>query len=172
MPKSTVNTRKIALCGIFLGLAVMLTSVESAVFGSLPGGIRIGLANIAVMLAVRFIDVPSAFAVTVLKSVFVLVTRGVTAGTLSLSGGIPAFLLSAVLLKRTRASYLIISVLSAVVHIVGQVAALCFIADSTAVFGCLPFSGTAAVISGTVTGIVLRTVMPAAEKAVEKYGIK
>lgn len=162
--------KRIALCGILLGLAVMLSSAESVMFGSMPGGIRIGLANIAVMTAIIFTDIPSAFGITALKSLFVLSARGVTAGILSISGGLPAFAVSAFMIKKTDRSYLLISVLSSVVHIAGQITALYFIMDTPAVFGYLPFSGTASVISGTVTGIILKTALPAVEKAVEKYG--
>ncbi len=163
------DTRRLVLCGIFLAAAVMLTSLESAMFAFLPAGIRIGLSNIAVMLAIILIDIPSAFCVTVLKSVYVLVSRGLTAGVLSFSGGLLAFICCAFLLKHTGASYILISVVSSLLHIFGQLAALGIMLQSAGVFGYAPVLGLVSAVSGILTGIVLNITLPVTERAVKKY---
>lgn len=161
------NIKKLTLSGLLLAAALILTSLESAFFSFLPAGIRIGLSNVAVMLALLTVSIPSALSITILKSFFVFLTRGFTAGALSLSGGLAAFLITAVLIRKTKASYVMISVSSAVMHTIGQLCAAAVILGSSSAFGYLPVMGITSVVSGVFTGIVLKTVLPAAEKAVK-----
>lgn len=55
-------------------------------FGLMPA-MKLGLSNIVVMYAVLFLNRRSALYLVLLKALFALLTRGVTAGFLSLCGG-------------------------------------------------------------------------------------
>ena len=73
--------------GLLLAMALALSILE----GFLPPlpspvPIRYGLSNIAVMATLLFLGRREAFVVAVLKSLFVLMTRGLIAGLVSLSG--------------------------------------------------------------------------------------
>ena len=88
------KTRQVALSGLLFALAMALSFMESAItplLGLIPG-VKIGLANIVVMYALFFMGFPQALTLTVLKAFFVALTRGVTAGLLSLSGGLVSVL--------------------------------------------------------------------------------
>ena len=164
------RTKKIALSGLILAAAVILTTLESTFFSFLPSGIRIGLANVAVMLAVLTVDVGTAFSVTVLKSLFVALTRGVTAGLMSISGGLPAFIITALLLKKTKASYIMISVAASICHTSGQIVMLYFMTGNILSFGYLPVLMITSVASGALTGTVLKITLPSARKAINTFG--
>ena len=88
------KTRQVALSGLLFALAMALSFMESAItplLGLIPG-VKIGLANIVVMYALFFMGFPQALTLTVLKAFFVGLTRGATAGLLSLSGGLVSVL--------------------------------------------------------------------------------
>lgn len=158
----------VSVTGIMLALAVALTTLESAFSAFLPAGVRIGLANIAVLCCAVCINAPTAFLITVLKSLFVLLTRGFTAGAMSLSGGIPAFIITIILLNRTDASYVLISVAGAVLHIFGQLSAACFFTGSVYTFYYTPILLITAVASGFLTGAVSGRIIPLLRKNLGK----
>jgi heptaprenyl diphosphate synthase len=156
--KSTA--RYVALTGIMLALAAALTAFESMASAFLPAGVRIGLSNIAVFTAAVCINLPTAFIITLLKSVFVLMTRGVTAGVMSASGGLLAFVFTALLLSHTKLSYVMISVVSAAAHIVGQLCAAAVITGSVYTLYYAPVLLIAGVASGFFTGVVSGKTIP------------
>lgn len=163
------KARYVAVTGIMLALAAALTAFESTVSAFLPAGVRIGLANIAVFAAAVCINLPTAFIITLLKSVFVLMTRGVTAGIMSVSGGLLSFGITALLLSRTRCSYVMISVISAVVHILGQLGAAALLTGSVYTLYYAPLLLVTGTVSGFFTGIVSGKVIPLLEKSLAAH---
>ncbi len=150
----------VAITGIMLALAAALTTLESLFSAFLPAGVRIGLANIVVLCAAECINAPTALLITLLKSVFVLLTRGFTAGVMSLCGGLPAFAVTIFMLKKTSASYIGISVSGAVLHIFGQLFAACFFTGSIYTLYYAPLLLVTAVASGFFTGAVSGRISP------------
>lgn len=144
----------VSVTGILLALAAALTTIESMLSAFLPAGVRIGLANIVVLCAAECINAPTALLITLLKSVFVMLTRGFTAGVMSLCGGLPAFAVTVLLLKKTNASYIAVSVMGAVLHIFGQLIAACFFTGSAYTLYYAPLLLVTAVVSGFFTGAV------------------
>jgi heptaprenyl diphosphate synthase len=134
----------------------------------LPAGVRIGLSNIAVFTAAVCINLPTAFIIALLKSVFVLMTRGVTAGIMSASGGLLAFAVTAVTLSRTKLSYVMISVLSAATHIIGQLCAAAMITGSVYTLYYAPVLLIAGVASGFFTGVVSGKTIPILKRILQR----
>ena len=153
----------LAFLGLLFALALVLTFLESLIptAGFLPPGVKLGLSNIVTMYAAIFLGYREAYAISVLKSLFVLVTRGAVAAFMSISGGFASVTnVLLLLLPKERLSYLLISVIESVTHNLGQLAAASFIlgADALLYSPILVVSGVA---MGVVTGLVLRAVMPA-----------
>ena len=163
-----MKTKKIALLGIISALTFSLSAVDSVISAPLPLGVRIGVANIVVMLTIFTVGKKEGFIITLLKSLFILVTKGITASLLSLSGGILAFLITILLLKSEKNSLILISVLSALTHNVGQIIMASVIMKNINTLFYLPVLIVSAIITGTITGSVIKAVMPLAEKAVKK----
>ncbi|MCD7730814.1 MAG: Gx transporter family protein [Oscillospiraceae bacterium] len=157
-------SRYAALTGLMLALALTLTALESTFSAFLPAGVRIGLANVAVLGTAVCVNIPTAFLITLLKSVFVLLTRGVSAGAMSICGGIAAFSVTALLLSKTRSSYVMISVLSAISHIIGQLAMASVLTGSAYTFYYAPLLIATGTASGFITGTVSGRVIPLLEK--------
>ena len=83
------KARQTALLGMLFALSMALSFLESMLtpfFGLMPA-MKLGLSNIVVMYAVLFLNRRSALYLVLLKALFALLTRGVTAGFLSLCGG-------------------------------------------------------------------------------------
>ncbi|MCM1024735.1 MAG: Gx transporter family protein [Prevotella sp.] len=152
--------RYTALMGLLFAVTAALNRVESVFSAALPAGMRVGLSNIAVMLAVLCVNLPSALLLTVLKSGFVFLTRGFTAGIMSLCGSLAAFCVTALLFRRTKASYVLTSVLAAAAHSLGQLCAAWGMLGTASVFAYAPVLAVSSTAAGVLTGIVLGTVFP------------
>lgn len=162
-PDGISAARYAAVMGLLFAVSAVLNLLESLFSAFLPAGIRVGLGNIVIMVAILCVNLPSALLLTVLKSGFVFLTRGVTAGALSLCGGLAAFAVTALLFRRTKASCVLISVLGAIAHSLGQLCAADVILGSAIVFSYAPVLGLGSVAAGIVTGIVLKAVLPVLE---------
>lgn len=153
---------------MLFAVAVVLSFMEGLLppLPYLPPGFKLGLSNIATMYALFFLDKGKAFAIAVLKAFFVFVTRGVTSGILSLSGGIASLcvMLLAAALFGDKISYLMLSIIGAIFHNLGQLAVLTLIMQSGYALWYTPVLLTAGVIMGSVTGTLLRIVMPAFDR--------
>lgn len=159
-PCGVSAARYTAVMGLLFAVSAALNWLESLFSAFLPAGMRVGLANIAVMAAILCLNLPSALLLTILKGLFVFMTRGATAGALSLCGGLAAFSVTALLFRRTKASYILISVLGAAAHSLGQLAAARFLLGTATVFAYAPVLGVGSAAAGIVTGIVLKAVFP------------
>ncbi len=163
---------KVALLGILCALALSLGFLESLIppVPFLPPGAKLGFSNIITMFTAGSMGLPSALTVALIKGGFAFVTRGATAGIMSLSGGVLSALMMFFLMKTARKflGILGISVICAFVHNIGQLIAAVFITGTADVIYYAPALALFGIITGAVTGIILRTVMPVLEK-MKKY---
>ena len=123
-------------------------------------GIRLGLSNIVVMFALFFLKWRIAFSIAVLKSMFVFITRGAVAGTLSLSGGVLSILIMTVLLltMKNRLSWLLISIAGAVSTTSARLPRLHLFWNSLWFY--LPFLLLFGIIAGSATSVLLKVSIP------------
>ena len=160
-----------ALDGILAALTLALAFLESMIpdVAFLPPGAKLGLSNIAVMFAVRTVGIGDGLALVLIKSGFVFLTRGASSAFMSISGGLLSFLALAIIViiaKKTNKqfSYTAVSVICAVMHNTGQTAAASIYMQTNLVVSYLPLLIVFGIFSGAVTGIILKTVMPALTK--------
>lgn len=159
---------KIALVAILCALALCLGFIESLIppIPMLPPGAKLGFSNIITMFAAGSLGFPTAMLIAVIKGGFAFITRGATAGIMSLSGGILSAAAMFLLMKYARKALGLIgiSVICALCHNVGQLAAAVFITDTASIVYYAPALALFGIATGTVTGIILRAVIPALEK--------
>lgn len=159
---------KTALTGIMCALAVALGFLESLLppMPWLPPGAKPGFSNIITMFAAGNLGLPSALIIAVAKGCFAFVTRGFTAGIMSLSGGILSAVAMYLMLRLAsgKLGLIGISVISALFHNLGQLAAAVFITGTASIAYYAPALALFGIASGAVTGVVLGAVMPALEK--------
>ena len=158
------KVKRLALMGLLFALAMALSFLESLLpaLPMLPPGIRLGLSNIITMYALFVLGPVSGYTIAVLKSLFVLLTRGAVAAAMSASGGIASVtvMLLLSLLPGIRRQYLLLSVFGGAAHNVGQLIAARFIIINQYVWYYLPVLLAAGLLMGAITGMALRVVMP------------
>ncbi len=163
---------KIALHAILCALALSVAFLEGLIppVPFLPPGAKPGFSNIITMFTAGSLGLPSALTVALVKGCFAFVTRGVTAGIMSISGGLLSAIAMFLLMKYARnvLGMVGISVICSLVHNIGQLFAAVFITGTADVIYYAPVLAVFGIITGIVTGIVLRAVIPALEK-MKKY---
>lgn len=155
------RTKILAENAALLLCALALSYLESLIPLSLIipiPGFKLGLANLAVAVTLWRSGVPSAISVSFLRIVISSLLFG-TASTFmfSLSGG--ALSLSALvgcyLIFGDKMSIIAVSVLSAVLHNIGQIVCAAAVTGTIAVFSYSPVLILCGVICGAVTGAML-----------------
>ena len=175
--KKTFSENKIALLGILGAVALVLSFLESTLMPDLPflpPGAKLGLSNIVTMLAANLYGFGGAMCITLLKGLFAFSTRGATAALMSLSGGIISTVGLGLLIKHEGKiiSFFGISVICAVLHNFGQLAASCLITGTVSLINYGKYLLLFAIITGSLTGIMLNVIMPRLKKVLVKQGLR
>lgn len=160
-----ITVREITGIAMLFALVLLLSLVEGIMpsLPMLPPGVKLGLSNIVIMYAVFFLGKRQAFLLLLLKSSFVLLTKGITASFLSFGGGILSLFILFLFfsLKKQKFSYIITSVFAAIGHNIGQLICSAILLSSATVFYYTPVLLLSGIFMGVVTGVVLRVTLPA-----------
>ncbi len=147
------KTLRLTALALTVSFAMILSYIESRIpaFVSIPG-IKVGLANIAVIFTLYKFGVKEAVTVSLIRVLLVSSLFGTPVSFIySVSGAILS-LAAMILLKRlTPLTEVAISVTGGVMHNVGQIAAACFMLSTNVIIYYLPFL----ILSGTIAGIVV-----------------
>ncbi len=149
-------TKRVTLLGFTLAAAMLLSYVESAVPPVIPiSGVKIGLANIAVIFALYRIGTAEAYLISLLR-VFLsaLLFGNVVALAYSVSGALLSLTVMALLKKTDKFSVFAVSITGGVLHNVGQILCAVIIIGSSAVLYYLPILMLCGIISGALIGVL------------------
>lgn len=147
------GTRRIVLLGMFLSFALLLGYVETLLPLSFSlQGMKLGLANLAVVLAFYCFDIREAFLIDILR----IVLCGFLFGSLysllySLAGGLLSFMAMVLFFKTGKFSISGISIAGGVFHNIGQLIVAACIVETGSILYYLP----PLLVSGTVTGFLI-----------------
>ena len=148
-----MRNKKIATSALMIALAMILSFVESQIPSFFPiPGIKLGLANIAVIFALYRLSIKDAIVVSLIRVVVVSTLFG-TSLTLaySLSGAVLSLLIMVLLKKSDRFSIVGVSVAGGISHNIGQIIMAIILMHNSVISYYLPFL----IISGIVTGVVI-----------------
>ncbi len=151
-----MRSKKIALYGLLVALAFILSYIESLfpVSTAIPG-IKLGLANLVVITALYKIGIKEAFALSVLRIILVGFTFGSPSTMLfSLAGGLLSWLLMVIFQKTKLFSMVGVSILGGIAHNIGQIAVAILVVENIDIIYYLPFLLISGVITGTLVGIL------------------
>jgi heptaprenyl diphosphate synthase len=159
------KNHRLALSALMLAFALVLSWLEQLIpiLPFLPPGVKLGLSNIAVMYCLFCLGLPTAALVAFLKALFVFLTRGMIAGLLSASGALLSLLVM-YLVSRLPVSYLLLSVLGAIAHNIGQLLAVSLWLKLSFFSYYLPLLILSGVGMGLLTGFTLKLIMPALQR--------
>lgn len=161
-----MRNKKIATSALMIALAMILSFVESQIPSFFPiPGIKLGLANIAVIFALYRLSIKDAIVVSLIRVVVVSTLFG-TSLTLaySLSGAVLSLLIMVLLKKSDKFSIVGVSVAGGISHNIGQIIMAIILMHNSVISYYLPFL----IISGIVTGVVIGLV---SAKIVERVKI-
>ena len=147
------KNKKLATLALTIAFALILSFVESKIppLVAIPG-IKVGLANIAVIFTLYKFGVRSAIIVSVLRVLLVSMMFGTGVSLIySLSGAVLSLSIMIILKKLTPLREVAVSVVGGIMHNVGQIAAASFMLSTNVVVYYLPFL----ILSGTVAGIAV-----------------
>ncbi len=156
-----MGSRRIAYCGLFAALAILMGYVELLIPMPIPiPGVKLGLANVIIVIMLYFMDAKSAFFVSLIRVLLSGLLFAGFAGLLySLSGAMLSFAVM-VLLKRTeRFSIVGVSVAGGIFHNVGQIVVAALVVENVRMAYYLPFLLVSGVVTGIVIGIVAQTAL-------------
>ena len=160
------------MTGIMCALAIALSYLETLIpaYPGFPPGAKPGLSNIVTMFMADCAGPVYAFFITVIKALFAGVTRGFTAMLMSFSGGMLSTLAAYLLFSfaKNKLGYIGIGIICAVCHNIGQLTTACIISGTASlIVGYGPLLLIFAIVTGFLTGTILKAVMPALAKAVK-----
>lgn len=147
------RTLKLTMLALTISFAMVLSYIESRIpaFVAIPG-IKVGLANIAVIFTLYKFGIKEAITVSLIRVLLVSMLFGTPVSLIySISGAVLSLFMMVLLKKLTPLSEVAISVTGGVMHNIGQIAAASFMLSTNVVLYYLPFL----LVSGTVAGIVV-----------------
>jgi len=159
-----MQTKKMILIAILLGVGIVVNIVERLAIQGFTGVpfIRLGLANIVVLLVLYSYGMKDAFAVLILRVLIVaMLTTGPGSPTffLSLSGGLVAFTMMLTFKNLPGFSIISVSVMGAVGHAVGQILMAMFILSTQEIVYYLPLLIIMSVPTGIFVGLVTKRLL-------------
>ena len=156
-----METKRIVHMGMLIALAMILSFIESQIpaFIAIPG-MKIGLANIAIVFALYTLGFRNALVVSLIRVVLsALLFGSVVSLAYSLAGALLSLAGMALLRKSTLFGVVGVSVSGAVLHNLGQIGVAWLILKTQALVYYLPFLLFSAVAGGVVIGTVAAVVI-------------
>ncbi len=145
----------IAFMGIAIALILALSYFDSIISAAVPvAGFRLGLANTVIIAVLLVRGVGSGLTLSVMRSAFRVLTGGLTAGIMSFAGGIISYIVSAIMLKKTKCSLRFCCIISAIIHTAGQMAAACFLTGTIKTMLYSLILIPVSIATGFMTGVV------------------
>ena len=163
------NTRKITICGLMTALAMIFSYIESLVPIPIPvPGVKLGLANMAIMIVMFTIGTREAVFVDIIRVVLTSMLFGnFNSFLFSISGAVLSIVVMAVLKHTDKFSEVGISVTGGVMHNIGQIIAAIIIMDTSAIILYLPVLMISGVVTGIVIGIVASIIVKRVNRVVK-----
>ena len=151
-----MKTKKLTVMALTTAVAMILSFVESQIpaFIAVPG-VKVGLANIAVVFALYRLGWKEAAAISLVRVVMVSMLFGSIASLFySLAGAVLSLTGMGLLKKTERFTEIMVSVTGGILHNIGQIAMACLILETAALRYYLPFLLVSGIIAGVVVGLV------------------
>ncbi len=152
---------KTAYMGVLLSLSLLLSYVESLIpfYFGVPG-IKLGLANLAVVIVLYWYGWREAIALNVMR----VLLSGFLFGNLfmimySLAGAVCSFLMMCFVRKTGKFSVVGVSISGGIFHNVGQLGVAVFVTETVAAVSYLPVLAAAGTVTGMLIGLTAAEVL-------------
>lgn len=170
-----MKVQKMALLGVLTAGAIVIAILESFIPGVGIPGVKLGLANIVILIILYELGIVEAIIVNLLRVLVVGLVRGtfLSMGFLmSLTGAVLSLgimILFYLLIKKF--SIVGVSVIGSLFHITGQLLIAMIFLGTAYIFLYLPIIAVSAIITGVFVGIVAQLIIKTGviKKQREKY---
>lgn len=154
--ENTTNTKKLTMTALLAALALIFSYIEVLIpFSPAIPGIKLGIANLAVIVALYHMGLKYAITINVVR-IFIagLLFSGVFGIIYSLAGAILSMTVMVLLKKTGLFSVAGVSMAGGVAHNLGQILAAAFLVSNLSIFIYFPVLIFSGLISGALIGIV------------------
>ena len=150
-----MKTKKLVTLAVTVSVAMILSFVESRIpaFVAIPG-VKVGLANIAVIFALYKMGWREALAVSLVRVALVALLFGSVVSLAYSTAGAILSLAVMILLRKTGVfTEVAVSVVGGITHNVGQILVAFLLLETGVVFYYLPFLLVSGIIAGIAVGV-------------------
>ena len=151
-----MKSKKVAFMGLSIGLAMILSFVESQIpaLVAVPG-IKVGLPNLVIVFMLYRIGFKEAVTVSIIRIILVSILFGnVQTLTFSLAGAVLSLIGMLLLKKLNWFSCITVSIVGGILHNVGQIIAACIWTQTAAIAYYLPVLLISGVLAGALIGLI------------------
>ena len=155
------RSRKTAVIGMYIAVAMICSYIESLIpfYFGIPG-VKLGLANLAVLLAMYTLGAGPAFVVSVSRIVLTGFLFGNAFSILySLAGGLLSFVVMWLLLRTKKLGAVSVSAAGGISHNIGQILVAAAIVENYRILYYIPVLLAAGLITGLLIGILAQELL-------------
>lgn len=146
------KTKRLVTLSAVVALAMVLSYLERLLPEPPIPGIKLGLANIAVIFTLYKLGWREALAVSLLRVILLSMLFGTLVSFFyAVAGATVSFIVMLLLKSLTPLNTITVSIVGAISHNLAQILVACFLFDTNLIVYYLPFL----IISGTVAGIAI-----------------
>lgn len=170
-----MKVHKIALLGVLTAAAIVISILESFIPGVGIPGVKLGLANIVILVILYEIGVLEAIAVNIFRVVMASALRGTIFSMgflMSLTGAVFSLTVMIVFyLLIKKFSIIGVSVIGSIFHVTGQILVAMLYLGTAYIVLYLPVIAISAIITGVFVGVVAQLIIKTGiiKKQREKY---
>ena len=158
-----MKVQKIALLGVLLAATIVIAILESFIPSFLIPGIKLGFANIVILVTLYELGIWEAVFINLIRVLVVSLVRGTFLSMgffMSLTGAFMSLgIMILFYLVIRKFSIIGVSVIGALFHVIGQIIIAMIYMGSVYVAYYLPIIAFAAVITGTIVGIIAKAII-------------
>jgi len=154
-----MGRKSVAYYGLFAALGILMGYVEMLIpLPLLVPGMKLGLANVIIVIVLYFMDARAAFFISLVRVVLSGLMFAGFAGLLySLSGALFSYCIMVLLKKTDKFSIIGVSIAGGVFHNIGQIIVAALVVENIGLMYYFPFLLIFGLITGSVIGVVART---------------
>lgn len=170
-----MKVQKIALLGVLLAATIVIAILESFIPSFIIPGIKLGFANIVILVTLYELGILEAVFINAVRVLVVSLVRGTFLSMgffMSLTGAFMSLgIMILFYLVIKKFSIIGVSVVGALFHVIGQIIIAMIYMGTVYVVYYLPIIALAAVITGTLVGIIAKAIIKTnvIKKQREKY---
>lgn len=161
-----MTTKRVAYCALLTALAMIFGYVEALIpFGFGIPGVKLGLANIVIVLALYMLPACQVFAIQLMRIVLVSFLFGNLSMMLySLAGGMLSLVVMLLLNRRDVFSITGVSIAGGVSHNIGQLIVATLVVQNLKIMFYFPIMIMAGLITGCLIGVLACRIKPVLDR--------